>query len=73
MKVKRTSILTDITRTLEIPLTEQEYKEGYEKINSGTLIQHVFPQLSDDHREFLLSGITPEEWEEAFPPEEEEI
>ena len=27
------------------------------------LIQDVFPQLHDEEREFLLSGITPGEWE----------
>lgn len=29
-------------------------------------IQDVFPELSDDDREFLLTGITREEWDTAF-------
>jgi len=28
----------------------------------GELVQDVFPELSADEREFLISGITPEEW-----------
>lgn len=35
------------------------------------LIQEVFPLLSAIDREFLLTGITPEEWTKTFPPEEE--
>ena len=29
-------------------------------------IQDEFPHLSDDEREFLLTGSTPEEWERYF-------
>ena len=35
----------------------------------GILIQDAFPNLSDDDREFILSGITPEEWDEHFGEE----
>lgn len=34
------------------------------------LIQNVFPELSREDREFLISGITPEEWDAAFSEEE---
>lgn len=30
------------------------------------LIQTAFPDLTPDQREFLLSGSTPEEWEQLF-------
>lgn len=30
---------------------------------SGELIQNAFPELDVDSREFLLSGITPSQWE----------
>ena len=29
-------------------------------------VQDEFPHLSDDEREFLLTGSTPDEWDEAF-------
>lgn len=35
----------------------------------GLHIQHAFPFLTDAEREFLLSGITPEEWTEMFKEE----
>jgi hypothetical protein len=30
------------------------------------------PYLTDNDREFILSGITPEEWDEAFAENEED-
>ena len=32
----------------------------------GGLIQEVMPNLSPDEREFLMTGITPAEWNEMF-------
>lgn len=34
------------------------------------LIQNIFRKCSADDREFLMSGITPEEWEDMFGGEE---
>ncbi len=36
----------------------------------GDKIQFAFPFLSDDEREFILTGITKEEWDKIFPDEE---
>lgn len=35
-------------------------------------IQNVFPNLTDNQREFLISGTTPAEWDAFMPSEEEE-
>ena len=55
----RTSILSGITRTKEFDVTEEQYNAWQD----GALIQNVMPHLSDDDREFLISGATAEEWE----------
>ena len=34
---------------------------------AGELIQNVMPHLSADDREFLMTGLTPKDWEEMFP------
>ena len=34
-------------------------------------IQDAFPMLPANHREFLMTGITPEEWDAMFPEETE--
>lgn len=36
----------------------------------GSLIQNAFPQLDANDREFLMTGITPEEWDEIMGEEE---
>lgn len=35
---------------------------GYKRWKSGALIQNALPELTDDQREFLMSGLTPAEW-----------
>ena len=32
----------------------------------GTPIQQAMPQLTPDEREFIMTGITPDEWNEVF-------
>ena len=34
---------------------------------SNKLIQDEFPNMTPDDREFLMTGITPEEWKAMFP------
>jgi len=58
MKIKRTSMLTGIVRTKDLPVTRQQIKEW----EAGALIQDVMPNLSDDDREFVKTGIVAEEW-----------
>lgn len=66
MQITRTSKLTSVTRTLDIPCTEEQYKAW----ENGELIQRAMPDLTADQREFILSGATPEEWDDAFPDDE---
>jgi len=32
----------------------------------GELVQNAMPNLSADEREFIMTGITPTEWDEMF-------
>ena len=36
---------------------------------SGDLIQNVFPDLSLDDREFIMTGVTADEWDEFMGDE----
>jgi hypothetical protein len=65
MKITRRSILSGIERTRDLNVTH----EAMDRWRSGTLIQDAFPDLSADDREFLMSGITPTEWEKEYAPE----
>jgi|TARA_R100000697_G_scaffold25916_1_gene34391 hypothetical protein len=36
----------------------------------GSLIQDVMPDISADEREFIMTGITPDEWDAEFGEDE---
>ena len=62
MKVTRTSMFTGVQRTIDLSITEEQLAAW----EGGTLIQEAMPQLSADEREFVMTGVTPEEWEAEF-------
>ena len=61
--VHKVSILTGKESRMVLPLRQGQIEHWLE---SGTLVQDAFPQLSGDAREFLISGITSEEWDATF-------
>lgn len=69
MKIKKKSKLTGIVREMDIDVT-QEQLDAYERREG--LIQDIFPHITPDEREFLMTGITPSEWEEYMAPEDPE-
>ena len=60
MKITRTSIISGKEHTREIDVTPEQIKLW----KDGMLIQVAMPHLSADDREFMINGITPEEWKE---------
>ena len=68
MKITRTSMFTGIERTLDLPITESQLDEWQE----GGLIQEVMPNLTKSQREFVMTGITDEEWDNEFGTEEDD-
>lgn len=69
MLITRKSMLTGVERTLDLPITmDQLNAYMYE----GVLLQHAFPNLTPDQREFIHTGTITEEWDEAFPEVEDE-
>jgi hypothetical protein len=64
MILKRKSILSGKVHELEIDITEKQYLD-FQNDKLG-LIQNAFPHLSRDEREFIISGIHPDEWNEIF-------
>ena len=46
------------------PMSKAKFEALYRQwLNSDMLIQQVFPELDTDCREFLLSGLTPDQWD----------
>ena len=63
MQITRISLLTGKTHQKDIPVNPEllrAYEEG------KGLVQDLFPDLSSEDREFLMTGITKEEWENAL-------
>lgn len=68
MKIFRRSPLTLKMNVLDLPIT-QEQIDAY--LIGGALIQEVFPNLTPDEREFLMTGYTKEDWDAIFKGSEE--
>ena len=60
MRIAMKSMLTGNITTREIPVTDEQLAQW----SQGALIQDVMPDVSADDREFIKTGITPEEWGE---------
>ena len=65
MLITRTSRLTGTTHKRNIPVDPAQLA-SWQTDPSRPLVQDAFPDLCAEDREFLMSGITPEEWEAVF-------
>lgn len=57
---------TEEIRSMDFRITPDEFTLGCERYDGGELIQNAFPMLSDDEREFLLTGLIGDEYLEEF-------
>jgi hypothetical protein len=67
MLITRTSPFTRVTRSLEINVSDEQISRW----RAGTLIQNAMPHLEPWEREFIKTGITPEEWEDYLNTDED--
>jgi len=58
--VHKKSMLSGKVNSMVLPTTQGKIEYW---LQSGELIQDVMPDLNDNQREFLMSGISPEEWD----------
>mgnify|MGYP004364630333 CR=1 FL=1 len=66
MEITRISKYSGIMRSRMLDITEEQLLAYH----NGALIQNAFPDLTDEEREFFLTGITRNEWIEMFSEEE---
>jgi len=59
MIVERMSPFSGKHNKMDLNFTVQQWEAWC----AGTLIQKAMPQLSPDEREFIMTGITPQEWD----------
>jgi len=67
MLITKKSILSGNVNQMHLNITQEQIDEWA----AGSLIQNVFPNLNGDEREFLMTGVTPGEWDATFPLEDE--
>lgn len=68
MLITKVSMFSGVAHTLDIPVTQEQLDDW----RGGTLIQNAMPNLSPDDREFLMTGMTPDEWEDLFQGEDDD-
>ena len=64
--VRAKSGLTGEVSERTYPMDKRTMVARLEDWAAGKNVQNVFPDLSADDREFLMTGITPAEWDAAF-------
>jgi hypothetical protein len=70
MKIGRISAFTGAANNMELDIDPKAYDlwaSGF-----GPVIQDAFPNLTAGEREFLMTGVTPAEWENLFGAENSE-
>ena len=63
MLITKESALSGKLVTKDIMVTQEQIDAW----KAGMLIQDAMPSVSADDREFLMTGVTPEEWNGVFP------
>ena len=59
LNITRISPVTAAVKTLELDITMDQYSRW----RGGELIQNAMPNLSADDREYIMTGMTPEDWD----------
>lgn len=62
MLITRRSMFTGKIHQVDLPVTQEQI----DRYNNGVLLQNAFPDLTSEQREFIKTGVTPEEWKEVF-------
>ena len=66
MLISRVSPLSGKLNVMDIDITEDQLLVYEETL---VPVQDIFPHLTPSEQEFLVSGLTDEDWDELFPEE----
>lgn len=69
MLLTRRSLWSGITRVRDLPITPEQYAAW----ESGMVIQRAMAHLSIEDREWVITGMTAEEWQEMCRTEKDGI
>jgi hypothetical protein len=66
VEVVRHSQITGVENIMTLDMSPEEYEVRWTRWKNGEYIQDAFNNLSAGEREFIMTGITPEEWDDMF-------
>lgn len=66
MLITNTSQISGVKTTLELDITEEQLERFFNRRENGEYVQTIFPNLTPAEREFILTGVSPKEWEQIF-------
>ena len=70
-RLTRTSIITRRDNTMVLPVDADRVADWLKARRDdplrAPLVQDAFPELSEEQREFILTGVTPDEWGQLYP------
>lgn len=73
IRVKAISRFSGEEHEMVLPMSLDEFGKALEDWEARRVpIQEAFPTLTDQQREFLMTGSTQEEWDKAFPEDDED-
>ena len=71
VEVTATSMLSGDSHTMTLDVSGRTFQVCLNEWTKGATVQRAFPMLGPNEREFLMTGMTPLEWEAAFGGDEE--
>ena len=66
MLIRKTSQISKTESVMDLDITFGQLERIENRYETKELIQDSVPNLSKEEREFLMTGITPKEWNQMF-------
>ena len=66
MLIRKTSQISKTESVMDLDITFVQLERIENRYETKELIQDIVPNLSKEEREFLMTGITPKEWNQMF-------
>lgn len=71
MIITKTSRVSGVENSLDLDITQDQLDRINNRFNTKELIQNIVPNLTPGEREFLMTGITEQEWNQLYGEEGE--
>jgi len=66
MLIMKQSSISKEYHSMDLDITEDQLDRIKNRFNTKELIQNIVPDLTPSEREFLMTGITEQEWNQLY-------